>query len=415
LTDALQTDALQTDALQTGAVASMARPPRAEFENGPNMDTEYGPTLYADAFEPPFDRVVEEVVEDGRLLHKSLTAHMKAHWKARPLEILVVDNAGLNACAIDKGSSDRILIFRGTFEHLYGATLGLLSTPTFLPCIGKVTDEVLPQSLPDDSFPPVPLLRDCSEADASTHLFFPNDQTRTTVAVLMADLALRFLMFHEIGHVVGGHFEMQRAGAEVRAITEFQCDPGDRGDVPLAQIRECDADAFACHATASIHIHDRAAALLSELLGGGESQSNNYALLTYVAAVGVLFRVLYPTAPRKISECKSSHPHPAVRSCIVASSTMARGLYKGSFSLDLLDRVVAESVGGIEEVWTTLCLSRQNPEEPNQWSKSVCDSAMSLFSSYGQSRALFEQYARLPRAWDDWDWGESGVVDPSLP
>ena len=78
-------------------------------------------------------------------------------------------------------------------------------------------------------------------------------------------------------------------------------------------------------------------------------------------AVGALFRVLYPNAPRRINAYKSSHPHPAVRACLIASSAMARGLCDGSFTPTSLNKIVAESVRNIEDVWADLCLSGQNP------------------------------------------------------
>ena len=121
-------------------------------------------------------------------------------------------------------------------------------------------------------------------------------------------------------------------------------------------------------------------------------------------AAGVLFRVLYPNAPLMISDCRSSHPHPAVRACLVASSAMARCLNDGSFSLDSLQSVAAESVGNIEAVWADLCLSGQNPQPSEVWAQAVNHAAMRLFASYGHARTLLDQYARLPRRWDDWIW-----------
>lgn len=86
---------------------------------------------------------------------------------------------------------------------------------------------------------------------------------------------------------------------------------------------------------------------------------------------------------------------------------MARGLSDGSFTVTSLNSVVAKSVGNIEDVWADLCLSGQNPQESVDWAQSVRDAAMGLFESYGNSRMLFEQYARLPRRWDDWAWPET--------
>ncbi len=368
------------------------------------MDTQFGPVLNADAFEPPFDEIVADFVEEGRVLHESLTDHMQPQWKHQSLEILIVDDASLNACVTDHSGCDRIYIFRGAVEHTYGTILGLLSTPTFFPTIGDVNNEVRPENLPGGRFPRVSLLKNASDVDRNTPRFFPSDQTRMTLARVLAELALEFLIYHEIGHIVGGHLEIPRNGGAVATIAEFQ-QPATPADCIFQHLLECDADAFACHVTSSVHTHDQMATPLRDLLSA-ERQSKDFALQTYLMAIGVLFRALYPAAPRTLSTCNSSHPHPAVRALLVASSTMARGLHDGSFTSTSLNDIVAHSVGNIEDVWADLCLSGQNPETPVAWAQNVRDTAMALFESYGNSRVLFEQYARLPRRWDDWDWPE---------
>lgn len=370
------------------------------------MDTQFESTLNPEAFEPPFDEIVADFVEKGRVLHGSLIEHMRPEWQHRSLEILIVDDASLNACATHHSGCDRIYIFRGSLEHIYGTILGLLSTPTFFPTIGDVNNEVRPENLPAGRFPPVPLLKNVSDADRNTRLFFPNDQTRMTLAQVLAELALEFLIYHEIGHIVGGHLEIPRNGDHVATITEFQ-QKAKPDDATFQHLLECDADAFACHVTSSVHSHDQMAAMLRDLLSAA-LQPKDFALQTYLMSIGVLFRALYAIAPRTLDTYKSSHPHPAVRACLVASSTMARGLSDGTFaSTSPLNSVVANSVGNIEDVWADLSLSGQNPQASVDWAQSVRDAAMALFESYGNSRTLFEQYARLPRRWDDWAWPET--------
>ena len=361
--------------------------------------------LNFDAFEPPFAKIVADFVEKGRMLHGALTVHMRPEWQQRPLEILIVDDASLNAYAADHSGSDRIYIFCGALEHIYGTVLGLLSTPTFFPTIGDVRNEVRPENLTGGRFPPVPILKNASEVDRNKPICFPKDQPRMTVAQVFVELALEFLIYHEIGHVVGGHLEIPRNGSRIAAIAEFQ-QPTKPDDSEFQHLLECDADAFACHVTSSIHTHDQTARLLRDLLSA-EVQPKHFALQTYLMAIGVLFRALYPSAPFTLATNKSSHPHPAVRACIVASSTMARGLHDGSFTATSLDGIVADSVGNIEDVWADLCLSGQHPTASVVWAQSVGDTAMALFQSYVSSRSLFQQYARLPRRWDNWAWPET--------
>lgn len=369
------------------------------------MDIQFGPALNPDAFKSPFDDIVADFLEKGHVLHQLLTDHMRTQWRQRPLEILIVDNTSLNAFATNHADCDCICVFRGALEHIYGTILGLLSTPIFFPKIGDVNNEVHPENLPGGRFPPVLLLRNISDADLKTPLFFPNDQTRVTLALVLTELALEFLIYHEIGHVVGGHLDISRYGTHTATIAEFQHAVRPDG-CTFQHLLECDADAFACHVTSYVHTHEQNAAMLRDLLCA-EWQSKDLILLTYLMAIGVLFRTLYPSAPSVLGADKSSHPHPAVRACLVASSTMARGLHDGSITSMSLNGIVTNSVGNIESVWADLCLTDQNLETSVIWAQNVHDAAITLFKSYGNSRMLFEKYARLPRRWDDWDWPET--------
>lgn len=368
------------------------------------MDTQFGPTLNTDAFESPFNEIISDFIQKGRLLHDSLRAHMRPQWKQRPLDILIIENALPNACATDHAGCDCVCIFRGALEQIYGAVLGLLSTPAFFPAIGDVTSEVRPQRLPGGRFPSVPLLRTAPDTDRRKPLFFPNDRTRMTVAQILADLALEFLVCHEIGHILGGHLEIPRNSQRLSTIAELQYAINVPDDSIHQHVLECDADAFASQVTWWVHSREDTAAPIRDLVNAPDWQSKDFALLTYLMATGVLFRVFYPSASLTIEASKSSHPHPAVRACLIGSSAMARGLHDGSFTAASLARIVEASVGNIEDVWADFCLSGQIPGPSNVWAMEVHHAAMALFESYGNARTLLEQYARIPRRWDDWDW-----------
>ena len=366
------------------------------------MDTRFGPTLDPDQFESPFDRIVGDLIQDGRSLYESLRSAMRARWKQRSLEILIVDNVTLNAYATENAGGDCIYVFRGALERIHGTTCGLLSAPAFLPGIGNVGVDVPPKGLPPGGFPGIPLLRDASKADQSTPLFWPNDQTRMTFAQMLADIALDFLVCHEIGHVVGGHLDIARTNHGETEIAEFERGVSNSDELTLRHVLECDADAFASHVTSFLHTHPKNAQLTLDTFNPSGWAPRDFALLKYLTAVGVLFRVLYPRAPIRISRCKSSHPHPAVRAFLVASSTMARQLADGSVEANALERIVRHSVRNIEDVWADLCLPGQNPEAPAIWAQNVQDGARELGELYGNARSLLDQHARLRRRWHDW-------------
>jgi hypothetical protein len=366
-------------------------------------------TLNASQFISPFGEIVGDLIDKGKTSHKLLCGYMQNQWKRRPLEILVVDKPDVNAFAESHADHDSIYIFRGALEIIYGNIFGLLSTPAFFPIIGNVNVEVTPQNLPIDGFSRVPMLRDDSNGNQSSP-FFPNDQGRMTVALILAELAFEFLIFHEIGHIVGGHLEILQIRQNMRAISEFEYTLGNTSDYLLRQTLECDADAFACHVTSFVHNHDKMAEHLYKLVNPPKWKSKEFAILTYLIGVGVLFRSLYPKAPARIVQCNSFHPHPAVRACLVASSTMARELFHGYVTSDTLSDIVGDSVRNIEDVWTGLCLPGQHLEEPAVWAQNVQYATMELFKSYGNTRMLLEQYARVPRRWDNWEWPKNVTV-----
>ena len=175
------------------------------------MDTEFGPTLNPNQFEPPFDEIVEELVQKGQLLNKLLRNCMQPPWSQRLQEILIVDNPELNAITAVHVDHDRIYIYRGALERIYGSIFGVLSTPAFFPAIGNVKVGVPPENMAAGGFPPIPLLRDVFRPGQNTPILFPNDQTRMSIAQILAELALEFLLYHEIGHIVGGHLEIFQA------------------------------------------------------------------------------------------------------------------------------------------------------------------------------------------------------------
>ncbi len=363
------------------------------------MDTEYGNVLSSDQFRSPFDEVVKELLETGHVFHSSLRDYTKPQWRNRALRILLIDNPTLNAIARDAGDRDEIYIFRGAIEQLYGTILGLMSVPTFLPDVGNVGIEIMPK-LADCSFTPVPLLRDRESEHAS--LLFPNDQMRMNVATVLINLALEFLVYHELGHIFGGHLEIVRSDATPAVIQEFSYDLNQPTEAQLCRrILEADADAFACHTSSWLHFHETNE--LFQLLKPCKWSSQEFGMVTFLAATAALFRALYPTAPMKISEYPSCYPHPAVRGCMVSSITMARETSNGMFDPAALEKLVAASVGNLERVWADLCLPGGSDEPQIDWSSSVGKASMDLLESFRDHKPILDQYARLSRNWYDWE------------
>ena len=95
---------------------------------------------------------------------------------------------------------------------------------------------------------------------------------------------MEFLLFHEIGHIAGGHLEFARE----QALLEFDSSYED-GDTPLRHILECDADMFAADITSAVHLTDKMADSLHDLLPDVPWSKRDFALITYFAAMGSYF------------------------------------------------------------------------------------------------------------------------------
>jgi hypothetical protein len=363
----------------------------------------YGPPLSPQQFRSPFDEVVAEVVRKGLTLHESFHNLLQPQWKNRLLEINIVDNPDLNAFATKRAGSDCIYIFRGALESIYGNLLGLFSTPAFLPGIGDVACEVGPANALPGGFPSVPLLRNVGKLEQG--LYSPKDKIRLILAEAMAEVAFEFLICHEIGHIVGGHLELCQANSGSSTISEFAQADTEAGDWNLRHVLECDADAFAGHVTAWVQTENTVADAFCSAMNWPERQSTELALLTYLTSIGVLFRLLSPDAPRMPRH--GEYPHPAVRACLVASAAMARVVHDGKLTASSLNDIVRASIGNLEEVWANVCLPEEESENGTSWSETVGQAAMDLFSAYGAQKSLLDQYARVPRRWDTWQWPET--------
>jgi hypothetical protein len=173
-------------------------------------------------------------------------------------------------------------------------------------------------------------------------------------------------------------------------------------------VLECDADAFACHASSYVTTHEKAGTTIHDIVGVTGWTPERASHVMYLVGVAALFRVLYPHAPRKIGVQQLSHPHPAIRAGVVSSCAVARSLADGKWSPSNLDALFSETVGNVESVWADLCLPGQPPEEPLLWATSVRRGINALLNSYEETRSLLERYSHLDRRWHDWQWHEPG-------
>lgn len=357
-----------------------------------------------ESFEDTSRGMLEDVLKEGHTLYDSLRPHMRDVNEKRALQILVVDDPNLNAEARSTADDDQIFLYRGTFEYIYGTMLALLCMPTFMPNVGDVGVEHVTPDFGVDGFPPMPFLLRNQQSSEPLALCFPNDDARAQYGYVLAGVALSFLLAHEIGHVVGGHVSLLQTITGTRFITEFQSANLDSDYQQLRRVIECDADAFACHTSAFQYNNIEVAQSLYEILRPKNWEAKYFALVTYITAISVLFRLLYPTAPASLLTPKSDYPHPAVRACVVCSWTLGRAMHNRYITEDIADQVIGDSARKIEEVWIDLRLPGQYLDPVDVWAREVGNGTIELVKEHAAERTLLEKHARLPRRWDDWEW-----------
>jgi hypothetical protein len=350
-------------------------------------------------FEPPFDSICKDLKEVGGTLYESSRPYMREQWGDWPLTIDFIDSPHLNAIATVDDGQYRICIFRGAVEHVYGAMYGLMSCPSFLPAIGNAKGETPPAFFPESGFCPIPTSQ-AAPLYTGVEIVIPTDPTRRTAAMLLASVALEFLVVHEVGHIVGGHLEIEPTAS----IREYEGGVGASGTHALDRALECDADAFACHATGSIVTHPKMASTIQEIVRITRWPDSQVANVLYFAAIAVLFRILYPRAPANIGPPSQSHPHPAIRAAIASVCTGARSMHDGQLSPDALGEVFSSSLRNVEELWVELRLPGQVLQPETQWAESVIAGMRELLDAYESHRVLLNQHSHLDRRWHDWEW-----------
>ena len=110
--------------------------------------------------------------------------------------LMLINNEKVNAYAFQKEGTSVIALYAGAFKKLlYDASLMMLSDE-FLPGIGQ--EEACYPDLFAEDYPFV------TEDDENLSMTVSGDPAREAVGYMIAGLAVRFIVYHEIGHHVNG-------------------------------------------------------------------------------------------------------------------------------------------------------------------------------------------------------------------
>jgi len=138
----------------------------------------------------------------------------------------------------------------------------------------------------------------------------------------LAELAIEFVLFHEIGRIVAGHHNAGPLRDDTTTLYEFSNDAKPPNGITFRHILECDADAFAFNAQS--WLSSKSSKDIHEVIGENKWDVGDSGVIMYLIAVIATFRQLFPTAHSGLFNGNSTHPHPAVRSCLAGTAVIAK-------------------------------------------------------------------------------------------
>lgn len=362
------------------------------------MAAEWGGVFDPSVLPDSFGDLLTELVDSANLMVDGLRQHMSAPWATRPLHVAFTNSEEVNARAKKGKDADYILVTIGVVGKVYGTMYGMLSTPSFLPEVGNANQEETPNELLTAGFPPMPLLGP-DDGDEPVEFYLPADQTRATFAMHLSSTALHFLLYHEIGHIVAGHFELLEHQGFAAAISEFGTPAPRDATTPSLCVLECDADAFAAHAGSFVDLNPGSDGLWKEVFGWERVPGKDAGFIAHAAAISILFRMLGNDGFAPESVDPTSHPHPAVRSCLAMSCAMSLAVVAGRFPVDEFQRLCRDSIFHVEETWAALGLPGQRFGESSTWAEHVGRLSAELGRDYELWKTDLCKFARLPTRW----------------
>lgn len=255
----------------------------------------------------------------------------RAAREGRPFEFDMhfIDGVGLNAFAATFSDIDIIALHSDILPILTGTARGLMSNPQLFPDIKTEGCDVSLRAANADS-------KDIALGILSLDVGKLDDVRRDRFAMQIAEMAMKFIIYHEIAHIINGHTRWLREQGKLALIAEVQSDnyPSIMG--MERETLEWDADSIAI---GNVLVH----ALLPEttVVEGRDSWkipsqnfigSNDDAIDCVTAAIFICAKYFACMDNGDICDpAPRSHPHPIIR------------LYSGVMTIE---HVIAFRTGG---------------------------------------------------------------------
>lgn len=227
------------------------------------------------------------------------------------------------------------------------------------PQIGKATEEKPYREPNDGRFVPFELPEEMTIAESLLMLpgaSRPVDNDRALCASALTELACTFCVFHEVGHLIGGHagYVARRfGGGSVKEFSRRRITFCPR--LLLDQVMEREADIIATSmAIAFMFNHQSTEEHFSDCFKlSCDKESYSYEILKFLLfAIKILF--LYLAQIPGMLNTRSVHPHPLVRATYVHSAMRLGAFDELGLDESRLDAILDEITDFADQVWADL-------------------------------------------------------------
>lgn len=155
----------------------------------------------------------------------------------------------------------------GVLANLFACFMGLLSHPEVLPQIGDSSNTQcgftrVENGLIDFTYESEVVKSRTPIAEGFPLWHYPKDEERILYAILLADISYQFILYHEWGHLIGGHLGFLNKALGLDELSEMevesQADANTLGTIqsePIRKVMEFDADFTASVMVSSLAVH----------------------------------------------------------------------------------------------------------------------------------------------------------------
>lgn len=368
----------------------------------------FGETFEPDQLESPISEWFIRVRSTASTIINGRRKHMDAQWSDRPLHVIFVHDSEMNAYATKSDIADYIILTDGAVETLFGTMCGLMSSPSFLSGIGDLSKEEEPQGPFPNGLPRMPLPWK-NQDSKPIEVYRPSNIARMAFALQLAEDALQFLIFHELGHILGGHLEMFEAEGMKPLLLKAGQPNKEKIPNRIRPVLEYDADIFAAHANSFIAMHPEGGESLIETFEWSNVAPQDAGAILYLTAVAVLFRLLESDGTAPEDGQVIEYPHPTVRSNLISSMGLSLDFGRQEMASEYVKKVedlLEQSVIQVELIWSRLDLPRRRLGPRSNWAYQISKMSGDMIKEYKKHADIFNTHARLPITWHG-PWPES--------